>query len=185
MKKKFVLDVLIFLLGSAIALIGHFYMEGSYRRGFTLLGCGIMIWFLWLALRDRKDPTSQITAPLPTSTYPPKAEITEAVLLSEEGTHLASWPLYGKTSMVIGRDQGENQVNINLSSSTYASMIEVEHAVLNYSAGSWYVEDLASKNGVMVQKQADGRKYKLASGQPCKLSGGDIIYVGLTKLLLR
>lgn len=185
MKKRVVLDILIFLFGSAIALIGYFYIEGSYQWAFTLLGIGIMTLFFMLALRDKKGPTGKMTSSLPTSAHPPQAEITEIVLLSEEGTHLTSWPLYGKTSMVIGRDQGENQVNIDLGSSTYASMIEVEHAVLNYSAGSWYVEDLASKNGVMVQKQADGRKYKLASGQPCKLSGGDVIYVGLTKLLIR
>jgi pSer/pThr/pTyr-binding forkhead associated (FHA) protein len=79
----------------------------------------------------------------------------------------------------------ENQVDINLASSTYASMVDVEHAVLNYTGGSWYVEDLASKNGISVQSSKDGRKYKLAPDQPCKLDAGDIIYIGLARLLIR
>ena len=61
---------------------------------------------------------------------------------------------------------------------------DVEHAVLNYSAGSWYVEDLNSKNGVSVQK-GDKRKYKLAPGHPCLLARGDILYIGLVRLMIR
>lgn len=114
----------------------------------------------------------------------PAGKVTEVVLLNEEDKPLASWTLYGKTGMVIGRDSGENQVNINLANSTYASTVEVEHAVLNYAAGCWYVEDLSSKNGVSVQK-ADKRKYKLAPGHPCRLASGDILYIGLVRLMLR
>ena len=79
---------------------------------------------------------------------------------------------------------GENQVNINLANPTYAGTVDVEHAVLNYSAGSWYVEDLNSKNGVSVQK-GDKRKYKLAPGHPCLLARGDILYIGLVRLMIR
>jgi pSer/pThr/pTyr-binding forkhead associated (FHA) protein len=64
-------------------------------------------------------------------------------------------------------------------------MIDIEHAVLNYADNHWYIEDLGSKNGVVLQKKADGRKYKLAADQPCKLDQGDVIIVGLTKLLAR
>ena len=56
--------------------------------------------------------------------------------------------------------------------------------MLNYSAGSWYVEDLNSKNGVSVQK-GDKRKYKLAPGHPCLLARGDILYIGLVRLMIR
>ena len=105
-------------------------------------------------------------------------------MLIDEDQALASWSLYGKTVMVIGRDSGENQVNINLANSTYAGTVDVEHAVLNYSAGSWYVEDLNSKNGVSVQK-GDKRKYKLAPGHPCLLARGDILYIGLVRLMIR
>ena len=174
MNKKQTIDILIVVMGVAIALISYFYLEGSHHWLFFLLGAGIaLLFFIWV-LKDRRPKTAHYLS-LPTVSQPPKAEVTEVVLLNDENQPLATWTLYGKISMVIGRDVGENQVNI----------IEVEHAVLNYSAGCWYVEDLASKNGVMVQKCADGRKYKLAPNQPCKLTAGDILYIGLARLQLR
>ena len=111
----------------------------------------------------------------------PRTTLTEIVLLGEDNTRLASWALYGKNGLVIGRDIGENQVSINLEDTTYASMIDIEHAVLNYSGDDWYIEDISEKNGVSVQKN-DGKKYKLAYGKPCRLECGDIIYVALTRL---
>lgn len=110
--------------------------------------------------------------------------ITEAVLLSEEDTELMSWDMYGKTSLAIGRDVKENQVDIDLSQSTYASMVDIEHAVLNYSAGNWYVEDLGSANGISVKK-ADNRVYRLFAGTPCRIERGDCLNVGLNRLLFR
>lgn len=93
------------------------------------------------------------------------------MLLGEDGSRLATWNIYQKNGVVIGRDVGENQVTVNLNQTTYAGMIDVEHAVLNYSGNDWYIEDVSEKNGVSVQK-ADGRKYKLAYGKPCKLERG-------------
>lgn len=103
------------------------------------------------------------------------------MLLGEDNTRLASWNIYGKNGLVIGRDVGENHVSINLEDTTYASMIDIEHAVLNYSGDSWYIEDISEKNGISVQKK-DGRKYKLSYGKPCRLERGDIIYIALTRL---
>ncbi len=60
-------------------------------------------------------------------------------------------------------------------------MIDIEHAVLNYSGDCWYIEDISEKNGVSIQKQ-DGRKYRIAYGKPCRLEKGDIIYIALTRL---
>lgn len=111
----------------------------------------------------------------------PGTALTEIVLLGEENNRLASWNIYGKNGLVIGRDVGENHVSINLENSTYASMIDIEHAVLNYSGDCWYIEDVSEKNGVSIQKY-DGRKYKLAYGKPCRLEKGDIIYIALTRL---
>lgn len=111
--------------------------------------------------------------------------ITEIMLMNEENKPIAAWDMFGKTAMVIGKDIKENHVDINLNQSVYASMIDVEHAVLNYTSNSWYIEDLGSKNGIILQKFSDERKYKLAADQPCKLDKGDIIIIGLTKLKAR
>ena len=183
MKEKRCVDLLLIIPGGAIALISYFYLDGDIRWWLIALGCGMILIFLILAIRER--PTIPLQAGAPIFDMPPTAKVTEVLLLNEEDQTLATWPLYGKVSMVIGRDVGENQVDINLMPSTYASTVEVEHAVLNYTGGSWYVEDLASKNGVSVQSCKDGRKYKLASDQPCKLDAGDIIYIGLARLLIR
>ena len=106
-------------------------------------------------------------------------------MLSEEDTELMTWDMYGKIAMIIGRDVKENQVDIDLGRSTYASMVNIEHAVLNYSVGNWYVEDLGSTNGISVKKAEDGRVYKLSADTPCRMERGDCLYVGLNRLLLR
>ena len=110
--------------------------------------------------------------------------ITKIDLLGENSNVIVSWELFNKTSAVIGKDIGENSVDIDLSQSPYASMVDVEHAVLNYADGCWYVEDLGSQNGISIKKSGDEKKYKLSSAQPCKLDFGDIIFVGLCQLKL-
>ena len=109
----------------------------------------------------------------------------QLVLLNEDGQNLTSWDLFGRTALVIGRDVGENEVDINLADATYASFIDIEHAALNYAGGYWYIEDLSSENGVSIQKQGDGKQYKLATDKPCRLDLGDIIYIAQTKLQIR
>ena len=109
----------------------------------------------------------------------------ELAFLSEEDTELMVWDLYGKVSMVIGRDVKENRVDVDLSGGPYASMVDMEHAVLNYTNGNWYVEDLGSVNGLGIQKAEDGRLYRLSPDTPCKLEQGDIICIGMNRLLIR
>lgn len=130
--------------------------------------------------KDRSTKTGVMDMPANSSILPDTA-LTEVVLLGEDNGRLASWNIYGKNGLVIGRDVGENHVEINLDNSIYASMIDVEHAVLNYSGDSWYIEDISEKNGVSIQKR-DGKKYRLTYGKPCKLEKGDIIYIALTRL---
>ena len=105
-------------------------------------------------------------------------------LLNKNGEIIFSWELYGKTSAVIGKDIGENVVDIDLGKNPYASMIDIQHAVLNYADGNWYIEDLDSHNGISIKKLGDNKIYKLSSLQPCKLDFGDIIFIGMCQLKL-
>lgn len=149
-------------IGILIAIIGFgLHLYWSFAEEKLEYGSGEFI-------RDEKINASQTT-------------LTELILLGEDGTRIASWNIYGKNGLVIGRDIRENHVSINLENATYASMIDIEHAVLNYSGDSWYIEDVSEKNGVSVEKM-DGKKYKLSYGKPCKLDKGDIIYIALTRL---
>ena len=112
------------------------------------------------------------------------AKISQISLLNKNGEIISSWELYGKNSAVIGKDIGENHVDINLSETPYAAMIDVEHAVLNYAGGNWYIEDIDSQNGISIQKAGQEKSYKLSSSQPCKLDFGDIIFLGVCRLKL-
>ncbi len=119
-------------------------------------------------------------------TFSPNAitQITQISLLNKNGEIISTWELYGKTSAVIGKDIGENSVDINLNETPYAAMIDIEHAVLNYADGNWYIEDLDSQNGISIQKVGQDKPYKLSSLQPCKLDFGDIVFIGVCQLKL-
>lgn len=189
MMKKRVIDLSAACVCLAVLGIAWLYPDQIQWRGTLLWSSGILcICFLVLAAKDRntgQEAAGRTGKGLPSD----KQLVTEIVLLSEEDTELALWDIYGKTAMVIGRDvrgnsSHENQVDIDLSQGPFASMVDVEHAVLNYSAGNWYVEDLGSANGISVKK-ADGKVYKLSPDNPCRLERGDCLNVGLNRLLLR
>lgn len=182
MDKKKNIDLAIAFLCGLIVLIALCGMEDAPSGLYIAAGAGSgfiasLVFFLAAAAKER---AAQENKPVLES-----GTITELILLNEEEKPIAAWDMFGKTALVIGKDIKENHVDINLNQSVYASMIDIEHAVLNYADNHWYIEDLGSKNGVVLQKKADGRKYKLAADQPCKLDQGDIIVVGLTKLLAR
>lgn len=169
-----------------LAVIGITLLYADQVRGkewiFVSAGVGLIL-FIFLVLRDGKNKwenTGQKGA-IPSSSE----QITEIVLLSEEDTELMAWDMYGKTALLIGRDVRENQVDIDLGKSPYASMVEIEHAVLNYSSGNWYVEDLGSQNGISVKKAGDGKRYQLLADTPCRLDQGDCLFIGINRLLLR
>lgn len=168
--------VLFLIMALLLVILGK-WQDTWYWIILAVLGA---ILHRWLALRQVNQENSSYgpgTAQGPL----PQTALTELVLLSEEGTRIAAWNIYGKNGLVIGRDIGENNVTVNLNDATYASMIDIEHAVLNYSGDSWYIEDVSEKNGVSVEKR-DGKKYKLSYGKPCRLERGDIIYIALTRL---
>lgn len=187
MNKKWVLDWAIIFVALAIAWIGWFYLGEGPVWPWLVLACVLVVFlFFLLSVADskRKRPQARPLKPLPPA--PDTGGITRLILLGDEDdTECASWDLYGKTALLIGRDVGENQVDVNLNGVTYASMIDVEHAALNYASGSWYIEDAGSKNGIAVQKAEDGKKYRLAADQPCRLGKGDILFIGLTRLAIR
>lgn len=183
--KKRVIDLAVVFI--CLTVIGTALLYPDQVRGGTavvLTAAVICCICLPLAVRD-KDRGRETTGIMKKNLPSEPELITEIVLLNEEDKPLMTWDLYGKTAMVIGRDVGENQVDIDLGQSSYASMVEIEHAVLNYSAGSWYVEDLGSSNGIRIKKAGDGRLYNLSVDTPCRLERGDCLYIGLNRLLVR
>ena len=161
-----------------VIIAGLLWYRMGIQAGWPWVGAAVVIGMLHMI--PAKSPKQRERG----NYFMPMRTPTELVLLNEEGGDIASWDIYGKNGIVIGRDVGENQVTVNLDHTEYASMIDIEHAVLNYSKDTWYVEDISSKNGISVQK-SDGRKYKLSYGKPCKLEQGDIIFIILARLQIR
>ena len=168
-----------------IGIISVFFTLTIYFGGLDfgakifLMVVGAAIFFhsaftLYRSLKG-KSPARRDTIP---------ATISQIALLNKNGETISTWELYGKTSMVIGKDFGENEVGVDLGKTQYAAMIDIEHAVLNYVSGSWYIEDLGSQNGISIKKFGQEKDYKLSSLQPCKLDLGDIIYIGVCQLKL-
>lgn len=177
MKKA--INWIIAILSLAIVIILVFGTDCS--RGWIAIAVVFSLVHVFMALKKDRSTKNRASGMSVNSPMLPDTALTEVVLLGEDNGRLASWNIYGKNGLVIGRDLGENNVEINLDNSIYASMIDVEHAVLNYSGDSWYIEDISEKNGVSIQKR-DGKKYRLTYGKPCKLEKGDIIYIALTRL---
>lgn len=182
MKKRYI-DLAvscIFLAGAGITLL---YQEQVREKNSIMAVClclAVVFFFSFLKGKRNRQAGKKENGLSPEFGF-----ITELALLNEEDKALETWELYGKTAVVIGRDCKENQVDIDLGQSAYASMVDIEHAVLNFSAGNWYVEDLGSANGISLKKAEDGRTYKLSADTPCQVGLGDCLYVGLNRLIFR
>ena len=180
MKTK-IIDGLISILSLLIFIVSYFYKTDTQKL--IICSISVILFFIFIYKFLKKDRYEKFKI-VEESYNPLKNQIMELALLNEENIPIAFWKMYGKSSMVIGLDVGENKVDVNLLNTTYASTIDVEHAVLNYANDKWYIEDLGTKNGTSIVKK-DKKKYALTIGKPCLVEKGDIIYISLTKLQLR
>lgn len=112
------------------------------------------------------------------------SSIRELILLDENEKPIKAWDLAGKVSLLIGRDNPQEPVDVDLEECEYSALIDEQHAVLNYCMDTWYVEDLNSHNGIRVRKVDDGVCYRVMKDRPCRLTSGDLIYIANTKLLI-
>lgn len=112
-------------------------------------------------------------------------EIEKLILLKDSSLGKKEWIIKGKTSVLIGKKSVNEDVYINLTGTEYESLINNQHAALNYVSGVWYVEDLDSFNGVGIKKAGKGGTQKLESGEPFPIHSGDILYIANTRLLVK
>ena len=184
--RNHIYTALIGILGILFALISfNSTLSGILKFLLTIFGIVVFIISvrsLYLAVNGADD--REFIPPINRKVVNDVNRIDKIDLINETGMVVDSWELYDKTSAVIGKDIGENQVDIDLSQNPYASMIEIEHAVLNYADDNWYIEDLGSQNGISIMKSGSNKKYKLSSLQPCKLDFGDIVFIGMCQLKL-
>lgn len=114
-----------------------------------------------------------------------ESNITKFVLITKDGEYEKEWHNEGMNSFLIGKGTVLNEVDIELGDHPYSEYISNEHAVLNYSEGFWYIEDLESQNGVGLKKQGEEYSLKLKPLTSYKIDEGDIIYISKAKILVR
>lgn len=179
MNKKATLDITIVISCITGMVLSYVYLENVLQKqvSLTILGSvGMVFLVLWFMDRSKYRQRDYDTG---------RTEISEILLLGEDNNITDTWDIYRKTSIVFGRDEGENQVDVSLKNTDYAGTVDGEHAVMNYSGGSWYIEDLDSENGTRIQRNGEDKPYRVSSREPCKVEKGDIIYLGLAPLKIR
>ena len=180
MGQKNTLDMAILLSCITGIILSYFYLENTTEKQISILILGVLAFFFFILflLDSRKGKKKEKDSKV-------RQGLSEISLLGEEKNITATWDIYGKTSIVFGKDERQNQVDINLKNTDYAGTVDSEHAVMNYSNGSWYIEDLDSENGTRIQKGGEGRKYKVSSREPCRVEKNNIIYLGLAPIKIR
>ena len=175
MNKRFVLDVSGIITAILCAVIVGFFgrgLKGGYIfYMFSFLISGSLIYF---AVKDFSFKKEKIQ-----DTF-----LSELVLLREGDTAVKTWSILGKNSIVIGKKNSEEEIDIDLSGTHFAGTVSEVHAVLNYVEGSWYIEDMQSKNGTQIKGFLEDKLYNIKDGQS-KLSKKDYIFIGLNKLQIR
>lgn len=183
MNGKRFFDICICCISAAVMVLSYIYLEQElYMMVILAVGAAVFLVFLILALWDSDKAGKRKMKSRHGKTG--VGGIHSLILLDEEDQEIAEWNIAGKVSVLIGRDSHRENVDVNLMNTAFAGMVDRQHAVLNYAAGQWYIEDLDSANGIRVQKQ-DGILYEVAKGQPALVEKGDVLVIGLTKLETR
>ncbi|MCM1560815.1 MAG: FHA domain-containing protein [Butyrivibrio sp.] len=173
-------DIMVCSFSAAVMVLSYCYVEQeTIRRTLCVAAAVAFCLFLILAIadRDRKGRPRRHRGKRRRT----KGGIHVLALLDEEDRIVTEWNIAGKTSLLIGRDTRREDVDINLANTAFGGMVDRQHAVLNYTAGQWYIEDLDSTNGIRIRKP-DGRIYEVSKTQPCQVEKGDILFIGLTRL---
>jgi len=182
--KKRILDLFIIALAVSCAGLSYYQLRGGILgqwcitvfAGTAVLG---LIDLVWQCLNRQQEEVIEF----PTAAPGGEDDVSEVILLDEKESPIKSWSLIGKTSVVIGRENKYENVDIDLTECEYNALIDFQHAVLNFSMEQWYIEDLYSKNGIRIRKVQDNICYKVSRDKPCLLKPGDIIMIANTKLL--
>ena len=170
------INVFIGVIIALICVVAYITIESIYIRAIIIviaISVGI-ICFINLYKRLHKEEIVH-----------DESNISRIVLVNEDNEIIRTWDIGERISFIIGKNSIDNDVFIDLTGSIYSKFIENNHAVLNYAAGKWYIEDLSEKSGISIKKNDDDIKYRIVKDAPCQLKRGDIIFISNIKFLLK
>ncbi|OOM75200.1 FHA domain protein [Clostridium puniceum] len=171
-----IINVFIGVIIALICVVAYMTIESIYIRGLIILisiSFGIVC-FINLYKRLHKEEIIQ-----------DDSNISRIVLVNEDNEIIRTWDIGDKISFLIGKNSIDNDVFVDLAGSIYSKFVENNHAVLNYAAGKWYIEDLSEKSGISIKKNNDDIKYRIVKDAPCELKRGDILFISNIKFLLK
>ena len=145
--------------------------------GITVFVILLSIW-LFIEYRHRLDKNS--------STISDQSQeiVTSFALLNLDGECEKEWHVLGVTAFLVGKETANREVDMELGDTHHSDYISNEHAVINFSSGCWYIEDLDSKHGVGIRKKGAEYAFRLKSSVPYKVEVGDTIYISKVKILV-
>ena len=167
----------VYLFFNAVTLYYLFFINNDEIIRFIGTAAVILLVFIWIMadLKSKKRLKNILE----------KSNIKKFVLITRDGEREKEWHCENCMSLLIGKGTLSNEVDIELGDTYYAEYISNEHALLNYSGGFCYIEDLESQNGVGLKKKGDEYAFRLKPHTAYKVDDGDIIYISKAKLLAR
>lgn len=171
-----IINVFIGVIIALICVFAYITIESLYMRGLIIIIAISLgtICFVKMYKGLNKEKIIQ-----------DESNISSIELVNEDNEIIRNWNIEERISFVIGKSTVDDDVFIDLTPSIYSNFIENHHAVLNYAAGKWYIEDLSERSGISIQKCNDNKRYRIVKHAPCELKKGDIIFISKVKLLIK
>lgn len=163
--------ILIFLIGTLTYFNLKYESRSVFLSSLGIVIAGVIIFSVKKMRSLKKDKVDY--------------QIINKLSLKEEGTIIEEWDLKDKTALLVGKKEEGNNIDIDLATVNYASLISREHGVLNNAGNKWYFEDLNSLNGSGIRRKHNNKKFKVPPGEPYKLNAGDTLYIANTKLIIQ
>ena len=113
-----------------------------------------------------------------------KSKIKTIQLLNEKEVVVKEWYIRDEQGLLIGKNFKDQLVDIDLTDSDYAVLVEKQHASLNFVNGKWFLEDLGSRNGTGIKAANTSQIQRLKGEEVIVVSPGDRIYIAKTILQL-
>ena len=170
MKSKLITVIEWLILLFLILIMVFLIINEHHLAQQILVGISLIIWIGLLVKKNYKRR--------------PKSKIKTIQLLNEREEVVKEWYIRDEQGLLIGKNFQNQLVDIDLTDSDYAVLIEKQHAALNCVNGKWFLEDLGSRNGTGIKVAKTSHIQRLKDEEVIVANPGDRIYIAKTILQL-